>query len=151
MRDLVATDGQEIRLGDVTITLYVTPGHTPGTLSTVITSVRDGSDTHVAASWGGTAFNFRGSEEFPRDFWLNAYAESATRFQRVVEEAGADVLLSNRPRYDATTLKAPALAERGASEPHPYVIGTDGVVRYLTVAEECARATQLTEREQPQV
>jgi len=31
-------------------------------------------------------------------------------------------------------------------DPHPYVIGTESVTRFLTVAEECAIATRLTER-----
>ena len=150
-RDIVATDGQEIQLGDVTLTLYVTPGHTPGTLSTVITPIRDGDETHVAASWGGTSFNFRGTPEFPRDYWLNAYAESAARFRDAVRNTGADVLIANHPRFDATPMKAPALADRGAGDAHPYVIGTDGVARYVTVAEECARATQLAERDPPSV
>ena len=30
-RDMVATDGQRLTLGDTTLTLYLTPGHTPGT------------------------------------------------------------------------------------------------------------------------
>ena len=35
-RDMVATDGQKLTLGDTTLTLYHTPGHTLGTLSTLI-------------------------------------------------------------------------------------------------------------------
>lgn len=148
-RDVVATNGQQIELGDVTVTLYVTPGHTPGTLSTVITGIREGDRTYTAASWGGTAFNFRGTEEFPRDYWLNAYAESAARFQDVVEESGAEVLIANHPRFDATTEKIPALQDRDSADPHPYVVGNETVARYLTVAEECARATQVAERGRP--
>src|SRR6516165_7148612 len=34
-RDIVATDGQRITLGDTTVTLVATPGHTPGTLSMI--------------------------------------------------------------------------------------------------------------------
>ena len=34
-RDLVATDGQRLTLGDTTLTLYLTPGHTPGHLGLV--------------------------------------------------------------------------------------------------------------------
>ena len=30
-RDMIATDGQKLTLGDTTLTLYLTPGHTPGT------------------------------------------------------------------------------------------------------------------------
>lgn len=144
-RDVVATDGQRIELGEVTVTLHVTPGHTPGTLSTLIGPIRDGDRTHAAASWGGTAFNFRGTTEFPRAYWLNAYAESARRFRSAVRAAGADVLIANHPRFDRTPVKVPALEERGADDAHPYVVGTDEVARYLTVAEECARATEAAE------
>ena len=56
-RDMVATDGQKLTLGDTTLTLYITPGHTMGTLSTLI-PVTDNGAPHVAASWGGTAFNW---------------------------------------------------------------------------------------------
>jgi metallo-beta-lactamase class B len=31
-RDIVATDGMKISLGDRTVTIYLTPGHTPGTI-----------------------------------------------------------------------------------------------------------------------
>ena len=54
---MVATDGQKLTLGDTTVTLYKTPGHTLGTLSTLI-PVTDNGTPHVAASWGGTAFNW---------------------------------------------------------------------------------------------
>ena len=56
-RDMVATDGYKLTLGDTTLTLYVTPGHTEGTISTII-PVKDGGAPHVAAAWGGTLFNF---------------------------------------------------------------------------------------------
>ena len=39
-RDIVATDGQKVTLGDTTVTLVPTPGHTPGTLS-MIFQVKD--------------------------------------------------------------------------------------------------------------
>src|SRR5262245_44747162 len=59
-RDLVATDGQKLTLGDTTVTIYKTPGHTLGTLSTLI-PVKDNGTPHVAAAWGGTAFNWMGN------------------------------------------------------------------------------------------
>jgi Zn-dependent hydrolases, including glyoxylases len=52
-RDMVATDGQKLTLGDTTVTLYLTPGHTYGTISTLI-PVKDGGQPHLAATWGGT-------------------------------------------------------------------------------------------------
>src|SRR5215831_1420479 len=56
-RDIVATDGQKITVGDNTVTIITTPGHTPGTLSMLFTVKDHGKLLQVAYS-GGTAFNF---------------------------------------------------------------------------------------------
>ena len=42
--------------------------------------------------------------------------------------------------YDGSKIKQPALAKRKPGDPNPYLIGNDGVRRYLKVAEECATA-----------
>jgi metallo-beta-lactamase class B len=133
-RDIEVVDGQELTLGDTSLLLYLTPGHTDGTVSTLI-PVRDGGSDHVAALWGGTLFNFG-----PDTARFTDYADSAERFREVATRAGADVLLSNHTDYDGSKQKLPALAARGAGDPHPYVVGTDSVRRYLTVANECAQA-----------
>ena len=54
--------------------------------------------------------------------------------------AGADVIVSNHTAFDGSKTKLPALAARKPGDPHPYVVGADSVARYLTVAEECAKA-----------
>jgi len=133
-RDIVATDGMKLTLGDTTLTLYLTPGHTQGTISTLI-PLRDGKQTHLAAAWGGTMFNFGPIR--PR---LAAYAESAARFRDVVTKANADVILSNHTQYDGSKTKLPAVQARKPGERHPYVVGNDVVRRYLTVANECGQA-----------
>lgn len=144
-RELVATDGQKLTLGDTTLSLHITPGHTLGTISTLI-PVRDGSARHVAAYWGGTAFNWvtnRNSyitAERSDRFWFNNYINSAQRFRTLAQNAGADVVVSNHTNFDGSKTKLPALATRRPGAPHPYVVGTDSVARYLTVAEECAKA-----------
>ncbi len=133
-RDMIATDGQKLTLGDTTLTLYLTPGHTPGTISTLI-PVRDGSKTHLAAIWGGTAFNF---QHTPANF--ERYIASAERFAAIAAKAGVDVILSNHTAFDGSTTKLPALASRRPGGTHPYVVGPDRVRRYLLVASECAKA-----------
>jgi len=144
-RDIVATDGQKLTLGDTTVTLYITPGHTLGTISSLI-PVKDGDRQHVAAYWGGTAFNWlRGPAQYitpdrPARFWFTQYATSARRFRDLAGGAGADVLLSNHTNFDGSKTKIPTLKTRAAGAPHPYVVGKDAVQRYLTVAEECAQA-----------
>ena len=147
-RDMVATDGQKLTLGDTTLTLHITPGHTLGTISSLI-PVRDGAARHVVAYWGGTAFNWVTNRagyitpERPDRFWFTRYIESAQRFGQLARAAGADVLVSNHTAFDGSKTKLPAMATRRAGDPHPYVVGADSVARYLTVAEECAKAGML--------
>jgi metallo-beta-lactamase class B len=133
-RDMVVTDGQVLTLGDQKLTFYITPGHTMGTVSTIV-PVFDRGTRHVAAAWGGTAFNFPHSKER-----FQIYIDSARRFSDIAVKAGADVLIANHTIFDGSKTKLPAMATRKAGEPHPYVIGTDSVRRYLKVAEECAIA-----------
>jgi metallo-beta-lactamase class B len=133
-RDMVVADGQQLTLGDTTLTFYITPGHTEGTISTIF-PVRDGSRRHVVATWGGTLFNFGPIR--PR---LQAYAASAERFKQLAAKAGADVMLSNHTVYDGSKTKLPAVKARQPGQPHPYVVGPDVVQRYLTTVGECAQA-----------
>jgi hypothetical protein len=112
-------------------------------------AVRDGARRHVAAYWGGTAFNWLTNRagyitpERPDSFWFDRYIASAQTFRGLAASAGADVLLSNHTAFDGSKSKLPAMATRRAPAPHPYVIGAEAVGRYLTVAEECARAGRL--------
>ena len=147
-RDIVAPDGYTLTLGDTTLTLYHTPGHTPGTVSTVI-PLRDGATRHTAILWGGTGFNWRsGSPRYiqpstPANYWYDHYAKSARKMRGVAKQAGADVVLSNHPQYDQSTRKLALMPKRASGQPHPYVIGRESVDRFLTVAEECALAGPL--------
>lgn len=144
-RDMVATDGMKLTLGDTTLTMYVTPGHTLGTLSTLI-PVKDKGQTHLAAAWGGTAFNWVAgpaayiTPERPSKFWFDTYSKSAERFRNLASAAGADIIIANHTNFDGTKTKVPALAKRTGSQKNPYVIGKEGVLQYMTVVDECAKA-----------
>ena len=143
-RDMIVTDGQKLTLGDTTLTMYLTPGHTPGTISTIV-PVKDNGRPHVMAAWGGTAFNFTVSPERPRTYWFNTYIASAQKFRDAAARAGADGVIANHLNFDGSKTKLPLVAKRAPGAPHPYVIGADAVRRYLTVAEECAKAALVDE------
>jgi metallo-beta-lactamase class B len=135
-RDMVATDGQKLTLGDETVTMYVTPGHTPGTISLVF-PVTDHGVKHEVAEWGGTGFNFTTPDRIAS---FKTYRDSAIRFRDIETKVGADVLIANHPVLDMAEEKNAILAKRKAGDPNPYVIGVDHVRNYLTVASECASA-----------
>jgi metallo-beta-lactamase class B len=144
-RDVVATDGMKLTLGDTTLTLYITPGHTLGTLSTLI-PVKDNGVPRLVAEWGGTAFNWMGGSpayitpERPAKFWFQTYIDSARRFRDIASKAGADVVIANHTNFDGSKANLPAVSSRRPGQPNPYVVGKEGVMRYMTVVEECAQA-----------
>jgi metallo-beta-lactamase class B len=129
-RDMEATDGQRLTLGDTTLTLYITPGHTPGTISTLV-PVRDNGTPHLAALWGGVGLNNNRES-------VETYIASAERFSDIVREAGVDVVLSNHTDWDRSKINLPLLANRAAGSPNPYVVGNEKVLNFMEVARECA-------------
>jgi metallo-beta-lactamase class B len=135
-RDIAARDGQKIRLGDTVVTLYLTPGHTMGTISPVF-DVHAGGQTHRVLEWGGTAFNF--GRDIPR---LDSYVAATDRMRTIAGEQNIDVLISNHSGYDEAIDKLARVKAQGALTPSPFVLGTPGVVRALTTMNECASAAR---------
>lgn len=135
-RDVSVSDGDRVTLGDTTVRLYLTPGHTKGTLSAVF-DVRSGGETHRALLWGGTAFNF--GKDFER---LDMYIASTERMRALAAERNIDVMLSNHAGYDQSIEKIERLRTQTTGNANPFVLGTPTVQRVLTVMGECARATR---------
>ncbi len=140
-KDIVVTDGQTLTLGDTTLTLYVTPGNSPGTLSTLV-PLEEGIGRHVGLLIGGRDWDaveqgvvyFSSEEEAMR-----IYSGSASRLRNIATEANADVFLSVRSNYDQEAEKARVLGLRRPGDPHPYV-NRNAIDRYLTVISECMDA-----------
>ncbi|MGV7213742.1 MBL fold metallo-hydrolase [Bradyrhizobium sp. UFLA05-112] len=131
-RDISVVDGQKISLGDATIDILITPGHTMGTISPLF-DVRSGSQKHRALLWGGTGFNFGKKPER-----MQAYIDATARARGLAKEQGVDVFISNHEHFDGALAK---LAARTADGPNPFVLGEATVQRALTVMNECAQAT----------
>ena len=136
-RDIVGTDGQKVTLGDTTVTLVPTPGHTPGTLS-MIFQVKDNGRPLTVAYSGGTAFNF------PNDVpHFDTYISSQRKISAAAAAANATVLMTNHSEFDNAVTKIKLMAARKAGEPHPFEVGRDAVARYFKVMEECAQVARL--------
>lgn len=146
-RDMDITDGQKLTLGSTTLTFYLTPGHTPGTISMLV-PVTDNGRPHLLSFWGGSALPRTlepGSFEPPAaDSGLLIYKQSLERFIKLGEDAGADGYIANHPYRDQTFVdgkddKITKNAARKAGDPSPW-IGRSAYIRYMTIALECNEA-----------
>src|SRR3954470_15979041 len=136
---VVGPEGTKITLGDTTVDVIATPGHTPGTLSYIF-PVKDRGRTLVVAYAGGTAFNFpRRAENFA------IYRDSQRTMAKAAAAAGATAVMSNHTEFDRAYDRARlAQLPRTAGEKHPYETDTATVLRYFDVGADCAEAQRLS-------
>lgn len=118
-RDIAIKDGDRLTLGDTTVALYVTPGHTPGAISPVF-DVKAGGRSYKALLCGGTAFNF--GRDMDR---LDNYVAQTQRMERLAARSPIDVMLSNHPSWDDSVAKMAKL-RAASSGAHPFVSGRGG-------------------------
>jgi metallo-beta-lactamase class B len=140
-RDVVVTDGQRISLGDTTVALYVTPGHTPGTLSAIV-PVRFNGKTRRLSLFGSVAFppTIAPTE---RTGGLRKYDESVLRFAQVSLVAHAEGILNTHVFADGTYDRILRLRSRSADAPNPFLTGSDFTHRYYQILHECLQAALL--------
>jgi metallo-beta-lactamase class B len=136
-RDIVASDGQKVTLGDTSVTLVTTPGHTPGTLS-MIFQVKDNGKPLTVAYNGGTAFNF------PNDVpHFDTYIYTQRKMAGLAASLNASIIMSNHSEFDNAVTKIKTIAARRPGEPHPFDLGREAVQRYFKTSGECAQAARL--------
>jgi metallo-beta-lactamase class B len=139
-RDIaVGPEGTKITLGDTTVNVVATPGHTPGTLSYVV-PVKDAGRSLVVAYSGGTAFNFpRVAQNFA------IYRDGAKKMGEAAKAAGATVLMTNHTEFDRAYDRARlAQLPRAAGEKHPYETDGATVQRYFEMTGLCAESQRLS-------
>jgi metallo-beta-lactamase class B len=142
-RDVVAVNGQAIRLGDVAVTTIDIPGHTPGGIGFIF-PVKDGTRTRIAAMNGATILLLDNPRLAPAT--MQQYARAIESFKEVTKRMKVEVEVQNHPLFDNTFEKAAKLASRKPGDAHPFVVGEAGYQRFLDVMSVCIRA-QLARRE----
>jgi metallo-beta-lactamase class B len=136
-RDIMPTEGMKLTVGDRSVTLYLTPGHTPGTISGVFEVHDHGKPLTVFYS-GGTEFNF------PNDVaHFDQYLASVHRQSELAKQAGATVIINNQSQFNGAADKLRMLGDRKDGERHPLAVGADAVARYFKIEDECAQAQRL--------
>ncbi len=128
-RDMVATDGQKVTVGDTTVTIILTPGHTPGTIGMLV-PVKHQGRTHTVMILSGTQMPTRQSlasfEHVYNDFAKKQNAEAALG-------AHPDILMNKLTAMEQMTKAYPTGA-------HPLLMGPQKFARYLDIMLECGRA-----------
>jgi metallo-beta-lactamase class B len=137
-RDMVVHDGDRLTLGGKSVVLYVTPGHTPGTLSALIPVTLRGQP-HMLSLLGGTAFP-RTLDPTDTMGGLRAFSQSVERLSKLSQNAGADGVINTHIFVDGSLERLAAAHARKAGEGTPFVIGTQAVVRYYAMFDECLKA-----------
>jgi metallo-beta-lactamase class B len=136
-RDIEATDGMKISVGDRTVTLYSTPGHTPGTISGLFQVHDHGKPLTVVYS-GGTEFNF------PNDVaHFDQYLMSVRKLAALATAANATVIINNQSEFNGAADKLRMLGDRQPGERHPLDVGLEAVARYFKIEDQCAQAQRL--------
>lgn len=130
-RDMVLGDGDKVTLGATTVTVHVTPGHTPGTLS-MIFPVFDHGKRHLAGLMGGTGGGQNSAS-------IHAQIASLTRWQGITRAAGVDVLVTNHPVHMAATEKEALIRYAVPGAVNPFLYGVEKYQRYMGVMKACSR------------
>lgn len=115
--EMVAKDGDVIRLGDAAITVYETPGHTYGTASYSY-DVKDGARSYRAVTVGGLGLNaIKDSGQ------VEAYISSVNRLEGLARQADQPITvhLTTHPFSTGLTEAKDKLAGRASGTPHPLV------------------------------
>ncbi len=125
-KDRVLIDGQKVTVGDTTVQVVITPGHTPGTVSSIV-PVRDNGTTRLMAMWGGTAFPSTTAA-------VTNMRDSALKFRDAAKAAGAvGILNTHEFFYDLTARKN----AQGSSPNNPLVIGAEATQKTMEIKAEC--------------
>lgn len=130
-RNVTAADGDAITLGDTTVQLYVTPGHTPGALSLIFPVTHDGR-SHTVGLMGGSG----GGQNLAG---VHQQINSLIRWQGLTAVAGVDAAIANHPAHNAANERTTLLRYAQPGDANPFVYGTDRFQRFARVLELCSR------------
>jgi metallo-beta-lactamase class B len=139
-RDLVVTDGYTLTLGDTKVKLYLTPGHTPATVSALV-PVREAGKTYLLSLFGSVAFPPT-LEPTPQSGGLRLYDRSVVRFGELGRKAGAVGLLNTHVFADGGLDRLAAARARQPGQPNPFLLGASTTARLYGILHECLLAAE---------
>jgi metallo-beta-lactamase class B len=149
--DQAVTDGTALTLGQTTVHLYLSAGHTPGSVSAIF-PVTDHGTAHMVSMYGGYGLPSQLGPDTgspPRHSGLETYIKSAERFRDLGIAAGVDVAISTHPFFDDTIGKVKQVAASGRAAISPWVMGKANWLRFENASIEVAKTVEAEEKEHP--
>ena len=128
------------------MTLYLTPGHTPGTVSAILPAIDQGKPFKLAL-FGSVLFPPT-REPTSSNGGLALYERSIEHFDAVSTEAKVDGILNTHIFIDGTAERLEQARQRKPGQPNPFLIGTANAHRYDQILHECVSAA-LARLDQP--
>jgi metallo-beta-lactamase class B len=125
-RDVVVSDGQTITIGDTTLTLMVTPGHTVGTLALLIPVKHRGQPFTVLMLSGANITPDRAS--------LDAF----TRALDAAKAAGAQALINGHPGLFGDELGWMEQLRKNPNGPNEFVYTREQFAHFIDIMKACA-------------
>lgn len=125
-RDVVVSDGDRITVGDTTITLMVTPGHTVGTLAYLIPVRHRGQPLTVLMLSGAN---------------ITPDRASLTAFNRALDAAraaGAQALINGHPGLFGDELGWMDALRKNPDGPNEFVYTREQFGKFIDIMKECA-------------
>lgn len=125
-RDMIVKDGDKVTVGDTTVTLYVTPGHTLGSLSYIIPVKYKGQTI--------TALLLSGANITPNRLALNAFIKALD----AAKAAGAQVLLNGHPGLFGDENGWMDQLRKDPNGNNEFVYSKEQFGKFIDIMKECA-------------
>ncbi len=128
-RDLTVADGETIRFGGIALKTFVSPGHTPGSLSIIIPVTDKGRPRTLLYVSGVSNKNL--SPEMHA-----AFDRSYARLIRIAIGARIDGYIASHGSFDDAIFKLEWM-RANPQAPNPFLLGTPDTVLFLKEVREC--------------
>lgn len=123
---MIVKDGDKVTVGDTTVTLYVTPGHTMGSLSYVIPVKYKGQTI--------TALLLSGANITPNRLALQAFIKALD----AAKAAGAQVLLNGHPGLFGDENGWMDQLRKDPNGANEFVYSKEQFGKFIDIMKECA-------------
>lgn len=121
-----------LTLGGRDVILFSTPGHTPGSLSSIVT-VKDNGKPVKAVLVGGSAMPGNKAA-------ADNYLYSVERTYDLARTENVTASMQNHPVFDGTLRLMEQINQNGLSKPSPLVIGQERILQGLAILRQCSAA-----------